>query len=185
MEDFESFKEARLKMDPTARKMSAARWKRAYEAHLQAKKRVAGSRRDSQETEGQTKGSGPRRSRGSRSGGAAYGDSVLTALRRTVRDQSAYADLRFIVDILAWVALAVVILSALVPLFFNTPIPVSLGALLDAVLGVVGILVARLLAQVFIDIPDIALYRALSDEATVRSSTVPNRNCNRDGRDPD
>lgn len=165
MEDFESFKEARLKMDPTARKMSEARWKRAYEAHLQAKKRVASGRRDPQEGEGHAKGGRSRRSRGSRGGGAAYRDSDLNALRRTVREESAYADLRLIVDLLAWVALAVVILSALVPLFFNTPIPVSLGALLDAVLGVVGIIVARLLAQVFIDIPDIALYHFITEES--------------------
>lgn len=177
MEDFERFKEVRLKMDPTARKMSAAEWKRAYETHLKAKKRASRNRWDSQEAGGHSKSS---RSRGSRSRGAAYGDPDLSALRRVVRGQSAYADLRLIVDVLAWAAFAVVILSALVVLFFNSPIPVSLGALLDAVLGVVGILAARLLAQVFIDIPDIALYRTICEASREQATPAGEEATNAD-----
>jgi hypothetical protein len=161
MEDLESFKAARLKMDPTARKMSSGQWKRAYEAHLQAKERVRGGRRegaavDSPENRGSR---ASRREWSVRAGGSAH------SLRRRVREKSAYSDLRLIVDILAWVAIAVVVLTALVPLFFNTPIPISLIALLNAIVGVITVIVARLLIQVLIDIPDIALFNRLNPVA--------------------
>lgn len=159
MEDLESFKEARLKMDPTARKMSADQWKRAFEAHLRAKERVHGGRSDSQDNAGSSKEGRGRSNRASRRGLSGRQGAGLAALRQRVREESAYSDLRLIVDILAWVAIAVLILTALVPLFFNTPIPVSLVALLNAMIGVISVIVARLLIQVLIDIPDIALYR--------------------------
>jgi hypothetical protein len=159
VEDLESFKEARLKMDPTARKMSADQWKRAFDAHLRAKERVHGGRRDSQESAGSSKEGRGRSNRASRHGFSGHRGADPSAVRQRVREESAYSDLRLIVDILAWLAIAVVILTALVPLFFNTPIPVSLVALLNAMIGVISVIVARLLIQVLIDVPDIALYR--------------------------
>lgn len=156
MEDLESFKEARLKMDPTARKMSAGQWQRAYEAHQRAKERVGSSRRDGEDS---SDGGGIPKRRASRRGATGRRGGDMGSLRQRVREQSAYSDLRLIVDILAWLAIGVVVLTALVPLFFNTPIPVSLVAVLNAVIGVISIIVARLLVQVLIDIPDIALFR--------------------------
>lgn len=159
MEDLESFKEARLKMDPTARRLSSGQWQQAYEAHLRAKERVHGGRRErsdgasaSKEARGHS-GLRPRRGASGRVGGG------LGPLRRQVREQTGYADLRLIVDLLAWVAIALVVLKALVPLFFNSPIPVSLLALLNALIGVIAVIAGRLLVHMLIDIPDIALYR--------------------------
>lgn len=168
MDDLESFKAARLKMDPTARKMSAGQWERAYEAHLRAKERVGGGRSSARESHSGGDGEGASREGRSRSGSLSHrgnsrrqsGDTA--SLRRRVREHSAYGDLRLIIDVLAWVATAVLILTALVPLFFNTPIPVSLIALLNAVMGVISVIVTRLLAQMLIDIPDIALYRLVN-----------------------
>lgn len=159
MEDLESFKEARLKMDPTARKLSSGQWKRAYEAHLRAKERVHSGRRESSDGASASKEGRSHSGRSLRRGASGRVGGDLGSLRRRVREQSAYEDLRLIVDILAWVAIALVVLTALVPLFFNTPIPVSLVALLNALVGVITVIVARLLVHVLIDIPDIALYR--------------------------
>ena len=160
MEDLESFKEARLKIDPTARKMSTGQWKRAYEAHLQAKERVGSGHRDGGE-DSYGGGSAPKR-RSARRGVSGRRSGDAGSLRRRVREQSAYSDLRLIVDILAWVAIGLFVLTAFVSLSFGTPVPVSLVALLNAVIGVISVVVARLLVQVVIDIPDIALFRLVN-----------------------
>ncbi|TVP78458.1 MAG: hypothetical protein EA353_08300 [Puniceicoccaceae bacterium] len=161
MDDFESFKAARLKMDPSARKMSDAKWAQAYDAHLRAKDRVGGS-----QEAGSAGTRKKRRSRGARGGqGSRSGRSHAHSLRQLVREQSAYGDLRLIVDILAWVAIGGVVLSGLVTLFYYTSVPAALIASLNAVVGVIAIVVARLLIQVIIDLPDIALYRAVQSEA--------------------
>ncbi|NBB80518.1 MAG: hypothetical protein GVY36_13925 [Verrucomicrobia bacterium] len=170
MDDLESFKEARLKMDPTARKLSAGQWKRAYEAHLRAKKRVGSNRRDDGEDSDEGARVSERRSSRRGVSGRRIGD--MGSLRRRVREQSAYSDLRLIIDVLAWIAIAVVVLTALVPLFFNTPIPVSLVAVLNAVIGVISVVAARLLVHVLIDIPDIALFRLVYHS---RPETEPDR----------
>jgi hypothetical protein len=169
MDDFESFKEARLKMDPTARKLSAAQWQRAYDAHLQAKERVGSSRREGGESDD---GAGMPKRRSSRRGAPSRRSGDLGSLRQRVREQSAYSDLRLIVDVLAWIAIGVVVLTAMVPLFFNMPIPVSLVAVLNAVTGVILVIVTRLLAQMLIDIPDIALYR-LVNSAPPEAGSAP------------
>lgn len=165
MEDLESFKEARLKMDPTARKMSAGQWKRAYEAHLEAKKRVGNGRHDSPDSydgSGSSKEGRGTSSRASRRRFSGRQKGDMGSLRKRVREQSAYSDLRLIIDVLAWIAIAVVVLTALVPLFSNMPVPVSLLAVLNAAIGVIAVIVVRLLVQVLIDLPDIALYRLVN-----------------------
>lgn len=168
MDDFETFKASREKMDPTSRKMSEHQWQQAYKAYRKARKRVSGSSSDSGEplkkrtrSKSKSAGSGVQSASG-------FADS--SRLRRLVRDQSAYADLRLMVDILAWVAIGVVILAGVVIIFYSTSVPVALASLLSRSVQVIGIIVARLLIQVLIDIPDIALYRMLR-ESSVHKST--------------
>lgn len=72
-----------------------------------------------------------------------------------------------IVDLLAWIAIGLLVLTGGVKLFYYTNAPVALAAVLDVVTMVVGVVVLRLLAQVVIDIPDIALLKKLSKEIKV------------------
>lgn len=166
MDDFDTFKASREKMDPSSRKMSDRQWQKAYAAYRSARERVGGS--------GGSDSSGKSRRRAKASASASSsahgshglsGGSELGQLRRVVRDQSAYADLRLIVDILAWIAIGIVVLAAVVTLFYYTSVPASIVSLLGAAVQVIGIVLARLLVQVFIDIPDIALHRSVREAA--------------------
>jgi hypothetical protein len=78
-----------------------------------------------------------------------------------VRQQSAYADLRLIIDILAWVAIALFLMIAVISMFFYISAPVAIMALLWAGVQIIGVVVARLLVHVVLDIPDIALHQSL------------------------
>ena len=82
-------------------------------------------------------------------------------LRQLVRQQSAYADLRLMIDILAWVAIALFLMIAVISMFFYTSAPVAIMSLLWAGVQIIGVVVARLLVHVVLDIPDIALHRSL------------------------
>ncbi len=160
MDDFESFKASREKMDPTSRKMSEQQWKQAYVAHCHARGRVSG--RGVSESKAKTVKK-RRKSSAGRGMHRPSNVSELGQLRHVVREQSAYADLRLIVDILSWIAVGLVILVGVVSIFFYTSVPASLVAILSAVVKVIVIVLARLLIQVLIDIPDIALYREIQD----------------------
>jgi len=161
MDDFETFKASREKMDPTSRKMSEHQWKQSYTAYRSARERVGGSGASSEGKSNKRRHSkAPSSARGSHRPSSV---SELGALRHAVREQSAYADLRLIVDILAWVAIAVVALAGVVTLFYYTSVPAAVVSLLGAAVQIIGVLVARLLVQVLIDIPDIALYRSLQE----------------------
>lgn len=159
MDDFEAFKATREKMDPTSRKMSDHQWKQAYEAHQRAKGRVSsGGHSESSSKRRRRRSSG----QSSTARGQHQPSSVSKGgvLRSVVRQQSAYKDLRLIIDLLAWLAIAVVVLGAIVSLFYYTSVAAALVAILGGLLEVVIIVIARLLIQVVIDIPDIALYNA-------------------------
>ncbi len=168
MDDFETFKASREKMDPTSRKMSEHQWKQAYAAYRSARERVSG---------GSSEGKGKKRrhaktSAPARGAHAPSSVSELGLIRRAVRDQSAYADLRLIIDILAWIAIAVVALAGVLTLLYYTSVAASVVSILGALAQVIGIVVGRLLVQVLIDIPDIALYRSLQESAAHREATL-------------
>jgi hypothetical protein len=166
MDDFETFKATREKMDPSSRKMSDHQWKQAHIAYCSARERVAGG-----STSKEAKSSKRRRSKNTASVRGAHSPSnvsELGQLRQVVRNQSAYADLRLIVDILAWIAIGVVVLAAMVTLFYYTSVPAAIASLLAAAVQVIGIVLMRLLVAVLIDIPDIALYRSLRDPSPRR-----------------
>jgi hypothetical protein len=177
MDDFETFKASREQMDPTSRKMSDHQWKQAYAAYRSARERLGGSESSEGQGEGHNgQGKGKRR-RNSKTKASARGMhrpssvSEIGLLRQKVRAQSAYSDLRLIVDIMAWVAVAILVLTVVVSVFYYTSVAVALISLLGSGVQIVGILVARLLVPVLIDIPDIALYRSLQ-EAEARSARI-------------
>ena len=170
MDDFETFKASREKMDPTSRKLSERQWEQAYAAYRSARERVSGGGGGSE--------GGPRKRRRSKTSSSGRGShspsnvSELGQLRRVVRDKSAYGDLRLIVDILAWIAIGLVVVAAVVTLFYYTSVPAAIASLLGAAVRVIGIVLARLIVQVLIDIPDIALFRSVR-ESEPRRETPP------------
>ena len=123
MEDFESFKASRVNMDPSSRQMTDHQWKQSYAAYQTARERVGvgpspQSKVNKRQKLKSTNWSDPRNSKGASQQLGAISD--LSNLRQVVRQQSAYSDLRLIIDILAWVSIAVFILIAVVSMFFYT-----------------------------------------------------------------
>lgn len=164
MEDFESFKASRVKMDPSSRQMTDHQWKQSYAANQSARERVgAGSASDgivNKRQKSKLKNSFDFKSslRTSQQLGAV---SDLSNLRQVVRQQSAYSDLRLIIDILACVSIALFILIAVFSMFFYTSAASAIISLLWAGIQIIGVVVARLLVHVLVDIPDIALHQSL------------------------
>ena len=164
MEDFESFKASRIKMDPSSRQMTDHQWKQSYAANRSARERVGISAdsdgRGNKRRKSKSANSSDDASliRGSQRPSTVSGPSNL---RQLVRQQSAYSDLRLIIDILAWVSIAVFILIAVVSMFFNTSAAGAIISLLWAGIQIIGVVVARLLVHVLVDIPDIALHQSL------------------------
>ena len=164
MEDFESFKASRLKMDPSSRQMSDHQWKQSYAANQSARERV-GAVLDSEAVVNKRqklKSSNASDLKSSLRASQRLGAvSDLSNLRRVVRQQSAYSDLRLIIDILAWVSIAVFIMIAVVTTFFTTSATGAIISLLWAGIHIIGVVVARLIVHVLVDIPDIALRQSL------------------------
>ena len=164
MEDFDSFKASRVKMDPSSRQMTDHQWKQSYAAYQTSRERVgvgpgSQSKVNKRQKLKSTNSSDPRNLQGASQQLGVVTD--LNNLRQVVRQQSAYSDLRLIVDILAWVSIAVFILIAVVSMFFYTSSAGTIISLLWAGVQIIGVVVARLLVHVLVDIPDIALHQSL------------------------
>jgi hypothetical protein len=103
-----------------------------------------------------------------------HGPSALSAsgaLKAHVRAESAYADLRLIVDLLSWVILAtILIITILQAMLFSLPAATGV-ALLSGAIKALAVVVLRLVVHVIIDIPDVALYRASVAQRTASAST--------------
>lgn len=161
MKNFDEFVASREKMDPSTKKMSEHQWKQAYAAYCNSRNRVrksSGSRRS--DSSGDSSRQPSSRSKGKHQ---QSGLPAGNALRIQVREQTAYADLRLIVDVLAWVAIGVIIVKALIIMSMGVGAFGLLSSLFDGALGVVIAFVLKLLVQAIIDIPDIALLRAASE----------------------
>jgi len=157
MKSFEEFKASREKMDPSTRKMSDPQWEQAYKAYRGSRERVRES------VSGPT---GRRRRSSGASSRRTHVPSPLSPmgeLKQTVRAFSAYSDLRLIIDVLAWVAVGVIVLMAIVQIFLYTSTEGVLFALLNAVLQAIAVFILRGLAHVLVDIPDIALHRLVKE----------------------
>ncbi|MEC8333754.1 MAG: hypothetical protein VXZ83_06495 [Verrucomicrobiota bacterium] len=152
MDNIENFKSSRLKMDPSSRNMSEHQWNQAYAAYLTSRERVGdnnNSRKRVKKVNSKPCTHKP------------PNISELGLLRYNVRKDSAYTDLRSIVNYVAWMAMVLVIFATIVSLFYYTSSSASIVLVLKAILQVLGIVILRLLIHVLIDIPDIALYKAL------------------------
>ena len=171
MEDFETFKASRVKMDPSSRQMTDHQWNQSNAAYQSARERVGAGSGSEDEVNKRQKSksmysSNPKGSlMGSRKSSAV---SDFGNLRQLVRQQSAYSDLRLIIDILAWVSIAVFILIAVVSMYFYTSAGGAMISLLWAGVQIIGVVVARLLVHVLVDIPDIALHQSFQ-KSTAKS----------------
>jgi hypothetical protein len=99
--------------------------------------------------------------------------SPSSVLKLQVRAESAYADLRLIVDILSWVMLGATVLAAVVEgLSYAAPMATGV-VLLEGAIQAIAIIVLRLVAHVVIDIPDVALYRTCRGQHTAAEDDEP------------
>jgi len=152
MKDFDEFKASREKMDPSARKMTDRQWKQAYTAYRRTRERRRGSgRRHSSEEERGGGGTEPARR------SAREGDR--RSLRERVRADSAYSEVRLAVDLLSWIALAVIAANVFAVFLYITSQAAFFSVLLESGLKAVAVVALRMLAHVVVDIPDITLFR--------------------------
>ena len=170
MKTFEAFKASREKMDSSTRSMSDRQWQQAYAAYRSSRERVGASSNASVGEGGlkrRRSGSGSDGGSSGASGGASgtHAPSTLSGpglLKVKVRAESAYADLRLVVNVIAWVLVGVVLLQGIIAVFVAISM-LGLGAgvlaMLSPVIPVLVIIILRMLIHVIIDIPDIALYR--------------------------
>jgi len=159
MKSFEEFIESRKQMDPSTSKLSDHQWGQAYKAYVSSRERL----RDGSSAGGADKSSQSARRKSRRKGSSGMhqpsASSESTELKRKVRSESAYSDLRLIVDVLAWVAIAVIAMTALLSVMVAFDVYTALTALVLTGLYIIFVFVGKFLIQVIIDIPDIALYR--------------------------
>jgi hypothetical protein len=170
MKTFEEFQASREKMDPSTRKLSEHQWGQAYAAYCSSRENARGAHSS------RSKGGAPRRRSSTKSSGQGmHAPSTLSAsgaLKAHVRAESAYADLRLIVNLLSWVILgAIVIVAILQGVSYSSPAATGV-ALLSGAIKALSVVVLRLIAQVIIDIPDVALYRASEAQKVISISEV-------------
>lgn len=182
MQNFEEFKKSRMGMDPTSRKLTDHQWEQAYSAYQVSQERVS---RSESKSEG---GSSKRRSssRRSHSGGGSESSSTQAMakgmhapaalsrsglLRYKVRQESAYSDLRFLVNILSYSIIALFVGITVFQIVFFTNVLAGVSALLTAALQVLCVVLLRLLVHVLIDIPDVMLYRSTHKEGSQGSES--------------
>lgn len=160
MDDFETFKASREKIDPSTKKFTERQWQKAYAAYCSARERV------NEGGHSKSSNNSKRRRRSTKAGATqhTYSHGPLAQLRNEVRQNSAYNDLRMVLDLLAWIAIGLVVFAAGVKLAYYTDGSAAVIAVLNAAVRVVAIVALRFLAHVIIDIPDIALHKRLPDQ---------------------
>lgn len=161
MRNFESFKAKREKMDPGSRKLTESQWQQAYAAYRSSRERVHG-RSDSSDDSEENK-----RSTKLPPAGMHVPTTVSAAaqLRKKLREESAYADLRSLIDLIAWVVIGLTILIAGFQAVASSNTASILLSVGGGLLNVVLVVVARLLIHVLVDIPDVGLYRMAQESA--------------------
>lgn len=165
MKTFEEFVASREKIDPSTKSMTEHQWVQAYSAYCSSRERLREGRQKTRVKSGseeKSKSSSRQHSRGLHRP-SSISDTAL--LKTRIREQSAYSDLRLIIDVLAWVAIAVIIVIALLGIVAGFNFYSSLSALVVGGLNVLLVFVVKFLIQVIIDIPDIALYRQVHERA--------------------
>lgn len=168
MKTFDEFKASREKMDLSTRQMSEHQWRQAYAAYCNARENTRGARSSSSKD-----GSHRRRSSSQSSGKGMHAPSTLSAsaaLKVRVRADSAYADLRLIVNLLSWVLIGVIVIVAILQGVLSSMPAVTGVALLSGAIQAVAVILLRLIVHVIIDIPDVALYRACEEQKATSAS---------------
>lgn len=154
MKNFEEFKASRERVDPSTKKMNDRQWEKAYAAYCSSRERVrktraASHRRSSEESET----NGDSRAEGALPVGPG-------SLRDRVRQHSAYADVRMVVNILVWVMIGAITILAVLQMATYTSPAAGGAALLSAAIRILGLLIIKFILNVVIDIPDTTLYLA-------------------------
>lgn len=162
MDDFEAFKTSREKIDPTSRKMTDHQWQQAYDAYRISRERVGEGKPIKGDGSSKRRSSSSKRAKSS----PTVAHSPIVQLRNEVRQSSAYSDLRMMIDLLAWIAIGVIIVTAAVKLVYFTNGSVALVAILNAATQVIAAVVIRMIIHVVIDIPDIAMHERFYREKT-------------------
>lgn len=160
MDDFDTFKVKREKTDPSARKMTAHQWQQAYAAYQSSRERLAEGKQD---TSTASSGSGRRSARRSRQANSQMLHPSVQS-RGKIRHNSAYSDLRTLLDFLSWVAIGLIVLTGAVKLVYYTSASATILSLLGAGMQIILVVFLRLLVHVIIDIPDIALQQRIKAE---------------------
>lgn len=172
MESLEEFKQSRLKIDPSARKLTEMQWEQAFEAYKTSRQRVGQTGQSSEEGGSSRRSSSRKRSSSSRrhaSGSSRASVQASASLTKTgllkfqIQKASAYQDLRLLVNVLAYVLIALIVISVLFNIFVLPEILMAISILLTGLCQIVGVLILRMLIQALVDIPDILLYRATQD----------------------
>jgi uncharacterized membrane protein len=154
MKDFETFKKDRLKLDPTAQKLTARQWKQAYAAHRKSLKRVGRQGDEAAESGGSSRAAARRRSKPR--------DREQTETpsnwpgRQASRARSDYRESRLVVNVLFWVALGLIALNVLVKALYFTAAAALFAAILTAALQVVGAIFLKMLFHLAADIVDLS-----------------------------
>jgi hypothetical protein len=164
MKSFDEFKASREKMDPSTHQMSAHQWEQAYAAYRSSRGHARSGRSSS--------AAGGRRKRSSSRSATPgmHGPSTLSAsgaLKASVRAESAYADLRLMINLLAWILFGAVVIVALLQLMEVASLVAAGTVLLIGVIQALGVILFKWIVHVLIDIPDIALYRASQAQRSV------------------
>lgn len=161
MRSFESFKAKRERMDPSSRKLTSSQWQQAYAAYRSSRERVHGRIEENDEaSESTQKTSLP-------PAGMHVPSTVsaTTQLRKKIREESAYADLRTLIDLIAWGVIGLTVLIASFQVASMNDTAAVLLAVGDGLLSVTVVVVVRLLIHIIIDIPDVGLYRIAQESS--------------------
>lgn len=167
MKSFEDFKSSREKLDPSSRKMNAHQWQQAYAAYKSTRERVR-----SHSSEGSRRRSGKGTSKTTSGMHTPSSVTPTALLRRKVRAMSGYEEVRLLVNLLAWIGIAVVVGLLIAQCIFYSSTESYLTAIAYAAIRIVSIFFMKTIAQILIDIPDIALYR-MHAEATETQDAQP------------
>lgn len=150
MEDFETFKAGRLRIDPSARNFNNRQWNEAYEAHRKSRQRV-GQRADEH---GPKKEASKRRKEVRRSGQKSASEDKHSRAFQSMHARSVYRDLRVLINALAWFAWAIIGLILIIKLLVYTSMPAVFLAFLSAALQVIAVFAFKILFKVGADAAD-------------------------------
>ena len=167
MQSFEEFQKNRMAIDPTSRGLTDLQWEQSYKAYIASRERVKGASASGHRSRSGRSSDSSRRHRSDSAPSRpprVYDRSSLTKaglLRQQIQGQSAYQDLRLLINILAYALIGVVTIATAFMVYISNSPMMGFSALISGVLQVVSVIVVRLIVNVIIDIPDILLYREL------------------------